>query len=403
MPRSDAVSPEAGLGPAGRRKLLAAAAGGIFMFGIVMALLGATLLLLAQRIRLDPGRAGDLFLAMNFGIFLALVASGPALDRFGTRPVLLGGALLLAGGLLILAAAASVPRVAAAVFLVGLGGGALNTGANALVSDAYSEGRGRALNVLGVFFGFGAIALPFTITTISERFSLGQILFTAAILPLACAAAYTRLRFPPAREARGFRFREAAGVLRDPRVWLFALLLFFQSGNEFTIGGWVSSFVAAQTGASMRFATLALTGYWAAMMIGRLLSARLLRYVRDGWLVAGSGALALLSTVLLLAAGTPGAAAAAVALIGFSYAAVYPTTLGMAGDRFPRFLGTVYGALFSIALIGGMSFPWATGHLAQLWGFRAGLALPVVGAAGVTLLALLIMRTRPARERAPGG
>jgi len=380
---------------AGRRKLLAAAAAGIFMFGVVMALLGATLLPLAQRIHLDSGRAGDLFLVMNFGIFLALVLSGPAFDRFGTRPVLLVSALLLAGGLLVLAAAGNVPRLGLALFIIGLGGGGLNTGANALVSDAYAEERGPALNVLGIFFGFGAVALPFTITAISERFSLGQILAAAAALPLACAAAYALLAFPPAREARGFRLREALGVARNPRVLLFAFLLFFQSGNEFTMGGWISSFVAKETGASVRFATLALTGYWAAMMLGRLLSARLLRYVRDANLVIASGALAALATALLLAARSPGAAAGAVALIGFAYAAIYPTTLGMAGDRFPRFLGTVFGVLFSIALIGGMSFPWAAGHLAQASGFRAGLALPLLGATGVALLGLVILRTSP--------
>ncbi|MCX6618663.1 MAG: MFS transporter [Acidobacteria bacterium] len=352
---------------AGRRKLLAAAAAGIFMFGVVMALLGATLLPLAQRIHLDSGRAGDLFLVMNFGIFLALVLSGPAFDRFGTRPVLLVSALLLAGGLLVLAAAGNVPRLGLAVFVIGLGGGGLNTGANALVSDAYAEGRGPALNVLGIFFGFGAVALPF----------------------------YALLAFPPAREARGFRLREALGVARNPRVLLFAFLLFFQSGNEFTMGGWISSFVAKETGASVRFATLALTGYWAAMMLGRLLSARLLRHVRDANLVIASGALAALATALLLAARSPGAAAGAVALIGFAYAAIYPTTLGMAGDRFPRFLGTVFGVLFSIALIGGMSFPWAAGHLAQASGFRAGLALPLLGATGVALLGLVILRTSP--------
>jgi hypothetical protein len=62
---------------------------------------------------------------------------------------------------------------------------------------------------------------------------------------------------------------------------------------------------------------------------------------------------------------------------------------------FPWFLGTVFGVLFSIALIGGMSFPWAAGHLAQASGFRAGLALPLLGATGVALLALVILRTSP--------
>ncbi len=365
------------------------------MFGVVMALLGATLLPLAQRVQLSPARAGDLFLVMNFGIFLSLLASGPALDRFGTRPVLLFSSLALAVGLLALSQAGQVGHIGAAVFLVGLGGGGLNNGANALVSDAYAGERGPALNLLGVFFGFGAVALPFTMSALSARFSLAQILAAAAALPAACAATYALLAFPPAVEARGFRLAEAARVAGNPDVLRFAFLLFFQSGNEFTMGGWISTFIARETGAGVRFATLALTGYWAAMMLGRLVSAKLLKHVEEGSLVAASGALAALATGLLLAAETPPAAAAAAVLIGFSYAAIYPTTLAMAGNCFPRFAGTMFSVLFSIALIGGMSAPWAAGHLAEAFGLRAGLALPLLGAAGVTVMALVIWRRVP--------
>ena len=236
--------------------------------------------------------------------------------------------------------------------------------------------------------------MPFAIGTISARFSLGQILAAASILPLACAALYAVLAFPPPREARGFRLGEALHLAREPGVLLFAFLLFFQSGNEFTMGGWISSFAARETGASMQVATLVVTCYWAAMMLGRWMSARLLRYVGSASLVAGSGTLAAAATTLLVSAKTPGTAAAASALVGLAYAAVYPTTLGMAGDRFPRFPGTLFGLLFSIALIGGMSFPWAAGHVAQSFGYRMGLVLPLIGAVGVAVLALLSDRVR---------
>ncbi len=67
----------------------------------------------------------------------------------------------------------------------------------------------------------------------------------------------------------------------------------------------------------------------------------------------------------------------------------------MAGDRFPRFAGTVFSVLFSIALIGGMTFPWAAGHLAEFSGFRAGLAIPLLGACGMTIMSLVILRVSP--------
>ncbi len=386
-----------------RRTLLAAAAAGIFMFGVVMALLGATLLPLAERVQISAARAGGLFLAMNFGIFVTLLISGPALDRFGTRPVLVASSALVAAGVALLARAGTIAEISVALLLIGLGGGGLNTGANALVSDAYAGERGPALNLLGVFFGFGAVALPFTIGTISRQFSLGAILGATAVLPAICAAAYLLLPFPPAREAHGFRLAEAARVARNPYVLLFAVLLFFQSGNEFTMGGWTATYIARETGASAEYATLALTGYWAALMVGRFVSSRLLKRIQDNHLVIASGALAGLATAWLLASTSARSAAAAVALTGFAYAAIYPTVLAMAGDRFPRFAGTVFSVLFSIALIGGMSFPWSAGQLAEAYGYRAGMAVPLVGAAGVTLFALIILRHAPVEKVSSSG
>lgn len=376
---------------AGRRSLLVLAAGAIFLFGIAMALLGAILLPLSQRLHFDAARAGDFFLVMNFGIFLALAASGAALDRFGTRPVLVTCSLLLGGGLWALAGADSVRAVALSAFAIGLAGGGLNTSANTLVSDAYAEDRGPALNLLGIFFGFGAIILPFAIGVVTAAWTF--FLRLAAFLALICAGACFLAPFPPAREARSFSLGEAARVLRNPLVLLFAALLFCQSGNEFTMGGWISSFLSRETGASTRAATLALAGYWAALMLGRLASAGLLRRVRDAYLVAACGAGAAAATGLLLTASSFAVGAVSVFLLGLCYSAIYPTTLAMVGDRFPRFAGTVFGVLFSLALIGGMTFPWAAGHLAQDYGLRAGLALPLLGAALFTILELVLIRT----------
>ena len=373
-----------------RRLLLALAAAAIFLFGIVMALLGAILLPLSQRLQIGSARAGDLFLSMNFGIFLALAASGAALDRWGIRPVLIACSLLLGGGLWGLASATSIAQVAASAFAIGLAGGGLNTGANTLVSDAYAEDRGQALNLLGMFFGFGAVLLPFAVGIVTAAWTL--FLYVAGVLAVVCAVACTLIPFPPAHEAHSFSIREAASVLKNPLVLLFAAILFCQSGNEFTMGGWISSYLSREVGASAQAATLALAGYWVAMMLGRLVSAGLLRRIRDAHLVTACGAMAAGATGLLLIAPSFVVGAVAAFLVGLSYSAIYPTTLAMVGDRFPRFAGTVFGVLFSLALIGGMLFPWAAGHLAESLGLRAGLALPLLGAAMIAVLELYFVR-----------
>jgi fucose permease len=87
-------------------------------------------------------------------------------------------------------------------------------------------------------------------------------------------------------------------------------------------------------------------------------------------------------------------AVAAILLTGIATSAVYPTVLGLAGTAFAEYSGTVFGILFSIALVGGMLVPWALGHLAETRGMRAGLALPFVCAAGIFILQAIVARRR---------
>ena len=122
------------------------------------------------------------------------------------------------------------------------------------------------------------------------------------------------------------------------------------------------------------------------MMAGRLLAARLLGRVKKSHVVLASAVGAAAGSALLLAASSLALVAAGVAIIGLSYASVYPTSLAMVGDRYRERTGAVFGALFSIALIGGMLFPWGIGRIGQAAGVRYGMVLPLAGALMIALL-----------------
>ncbi|HEV2494124.1 MAG TPA: MFS transporter [Terriglobia bacterium] len=374
-----------------RGTLFVTACAGIFVFGIAYALLGALFGLpeMRHRLHINLAQQGDLLLVLFAGIFLATVVVGPLLDRFGSQPVMVIASVLVGVALAGFTVARSFPMAAAAALLLGLGGGGLNTSSNVLVSRLYGERRGPRLNILGIFFGFGALFMPLLAASISALLSVDQLLMVAASLAGACALGYAALRFPPAGEAHGFSWHEAAGVIRMPGVLLFGLLLFCESGDEASIGGWVSTYIG-RAGSSARVATWILAGYWVALMLGRMLAARLLGRIAKGRLVLVGGIGGVAGAALLLVAPSVAVMAAATALLGLSYAPIYPTTLAMAGDRYPRFAGTVFGTLFSIALVGGGGFPWVVGQVSQSVGMRYGMLLPLAGAVAICLLSLRI-------------
>jgi FHS family glucose/mannose:H+ symporter-like MFS transporter len=306
--------------------------------------------------------------------------------------------LLVASSLVLFNLASTYSFLILAAVLLGFGGGGLNGGSNALTSDLYPERRTAALNLLGIFFGFGALVIPFLIGALLGTIGLTAILVVATLLSLIPFGLFLLLRFPPAKQAQGFPLRQAARVLGHPLLWLCGFLLFFQSGNEFTIGGWTSTYLSEYFHLTPTAASFVLAGYWAAVMIGRLIITRLVRIARNEILILGSAILSLCAAVIMAVAPSGALAGFGAVLIGLGFAAIYPTTLAIVGEAFPTFSGTAFSVIFVIGLAGGMTAPWLTGKVAMASNLRHGFFIPVVCCAMIVIIQLVIMRLLKRRE-----
>jgi MFS transporter, FHS family, glucose/mannose:H+ symporter len=384
--------------------LFAGAATGIFVFGIVMAVLGTLFGLpeMRERLHINLAQQGNMLLLLFLGIFIATLAAGPAIDAIGNKSILIVSSLLVGAGMAGFAFVHSFESGALPAVLLGCGGGGLNTSTNALVSDLFGEKRGSMLNLLGIFYGIGALCIPLLAAAIIGHFAVAPQLLFCAPLAVFCALLFAAMHFPAASAAQTFSWSDAFAVARYPGVLALGFLLFCQSGNEASIAGWTSTY-AGEAGVRAQTATLILAGYWAAVMIGRLLVARLLRSVSKEQLVLASGLGAFLGALILLANRSLGMLIAGVLLIGLSYAGIFPTALAIAGDAYQKLAGTVFGLLIAIALVGGMSFPWAVGQISAKWGVRYGMVVPLLGAAGICLLAWKISSAKRTHNRALGG
>lgn len=367
---------------------------GMLIFGIVMALLGSILPLLSQRAQFDMAGAGGLFLLMNFCMLVSMLSLGPLTDKFGKRPALVAGVLLVAAALFLLGGADSYPDLLVCVLLLGAGGGALNGGTNVLIADLHTkpQRKAAALNLLGIFFGFGAMLLPFFVGSLVATLTLSTILYITAGLALAPAVLFLMLAFPRPKKQQGFRLSEAVRVIGNPIVLLLGFVLFFQSGNEFIVGGYTSLYLTGEMKLSFSHASYLLSGYWASIMVGRIATSKLLSRVNGYTLVLASALGSAAGLGLLLLA--PGATTAVIAIImiGLSFASIFPTTLGVAGSKCEAYSGTAFGILFGIALTGGMILPWAVGQVADAYGLRVGLVIAALNSGMIFLLQLFVWK-----------
>jgi fucose permease len=301
---------------------------------------------------------------------------------------------LVASALVIIAGAGRYESLLPAVVLLGIGGGALNGAANVLVADLHDDARRKAsaLNLLGVFFGFGALFLPFSFGALLAAAGLPVLLYAAAILCVATAVYAALLHFPAPKQPQRLPLGEMRGFIAMPVVLAMAFLLFFQSGNEFMLGGYIATFLTRELGCDVASASWILAAYWASIMAARVFLSRLLLRVSPHRVIFGGAVLSAFGAILVGSAPNAALATLGVVLTGAALAGIYPSLLGIAGTRFREHSGTVFGILFTIALAGGMTMPWLAGQLAEAAGLRSVFALVAGSFAAVATLDVVARR-----------
>jgi FHS family glucose/mannose:H+ symporter-like MFS transporter len=379
-------------------QLMLSACAGMFVFGIVMAILGAIMPSLFAKIQFNKSEAGNLFFTMNLAMLVMSLFFGPIVDRFGFKSFLIICSVLVAFSLILFTAASSYAVILAAAIFLGFGGGGLNGGTNALTSDIHPEKRSSALNLLGIFFGFGALTVPFLVGAWLEDIGLRYILILATVLSLVPLFLFLIFSFPKPKHGQGFPLSHAAHVVKNSLLWLCGFLLFFQSGNEFTVGGWISTYLHESFGLTARTASFLLAGYWAAIMGGRLASSKVLRVLRSTNLILLSAMVSLFASILVVVSPSRFLAGLAAVVLGLGFAAIFPTTLAVVGEAFPRFSGTAFSVVFVVATLGGMTSPWLVGKIAHAYSLKQGMFIPIVNCSMIILIQILIIRLQRARS-----
>ncbi len=365
---------------------------GMLAFGIVLTTLGAVLPSLVERFGIDKSAAGALFVLMSFGILVGSVVFGPIVDLRGYKRVLVVAAAFIALGLAGIAYAPTLAWLRMAIVLVGLGGGVINGGTNALVADVSAGERSAGLSLLGVFFGVGAVGVPFALALLLGRFSYSTLIASVAVLVLVPLIVTAVARFPAPKQAQGFPLADAGRLIRDPVLLLMGMMLFLESGMEITVGGWTATYFQEELGLAGQRALVFLSLYWLGMMLVRLALGRILRRASPVRVLLLCIGVALVGAFLLIGTAVVTAAGAGVFLLGCGFAATFPVVLGFVGDRYEKLSGTAFSVVIVMALAGGMLLPYATGALGAVYGLRG--SFLIIPTALVLLAALLLVVTR---------
>ena len=340
------------------------------------------------------------------------LAGGLLTERLGRRTVLSLAAAAHGAGFLFLGGAPSWLVFVAAAAPAGLGAGALDGGVNGLYLDLFPEERGRALNVLHLFFSLGALSAPLAIGRLVESGTDWHVILAATgVAAIVLAVLLAVVPMPTGRHERAERPTAASGGWIERtrgRLALPLILLGVAIGcyvaSEIGVSSWLVRFLEP---APLSTATTGLALFWAGLTLGRLVSARIadrFDHVRYTAACALATALALGAAIV---APTAELQIALFALAGFVTGPVYPMIMAIGGDRYPDRAAAVSGFLSGAAVVGSIVYPPVMGFLSVTVGLQIAMSGTVLLSLCCAAALVLVGRTpRPASSRtveAPGG
>jgi FSR family fosmidomycin resistance protein-like MFS transporter len=315
---------------------------------------------------------GALVSAFYVSSGLCQFGAGFAVDRFGARPVLLGGIALLAGGVLACGLVPGLYWLFPLVVLMGIGNGVFHPADFAVLNANVTPQRlGHAYSTHGVGGSIGYAIAPVVSYGLGSAFGWRTALLTLGALGLAALVAFVlqkdafRSR-PHGVAAVHHSLSGSVELFRQRPILLcftyFCILTLATIGIQTFAGPALNAAYAIPIALATSALAAYLLGSTAGIFIGGFLAARTSRHHR----VAATG-LAAGGALMLLLALVPALATWAVALFaltGFALGATGPSRdMIVRAATPPGASGRVYGFVYSGLDLGATIGPVAVGAL----------------------------------------
>ncbi|PWT97625.1 MAG: MFS transporter [Bacteroidetes bacterium] len=342
----------------------------MLLFGVSLITLGSVATPLREKFMLDEIGIAGMFSILPFGFLVGSLIFGPICDRFGYKLLLAISCILLFFGFEGIAFSTTSTILKASIFLFGTCGGAINGATNALVSDISSSEKGANLSLLGVFFGIGALGMPFFLGLLRNTYSFETILAAVGWFSLFVGIAILLVKFPSSKQVYGFPLSKMGVLIKDPFIILIAFYLFLQSSFEAIINNWTTTYLQDRIRVSQEKALFALTFFVLGMTLMRMLTGIFFRKMAPSKMILVSFVLILISILQLWFSQNYLITIIGLILLGAGLAGGFPIMLGLVGDNYSKISGTAFSLVLVVALTGNMLLNLLMGWVAHEFGIH---------------------------------
>lgn len=323
------------------------------VLGLSSSLLGPALAELRDRTGSGIGSSGGLFAAQAAGYIVGSFVGGRLYDRLSGHHVFGGSLVVMALGLAAVPSLGQLLSLGVAFFVVGMGGSALDVGANALLMWELGGDNSRSMNILHLCFGLGALSAPLFVY-------LG-LNVTVRLAALTCVVlAIWAITIPPPI-VRPLTDEQEEHQQTWRLLMLLATFFFLYVGLEVGFAGWIFTY-AGEIDFSDAGATWLTTTFWIGFTVGRVAASALGGRVRPKVVMIAACLLTVVAAVgLVVGDGRPAPVWVGTALFGLATAPQFPVMLSYLERRI-HVTGYATSWFIGAAGFGGLTFPWLIGR-----------------------------------------
>ena len=365
-----------------------------FTFGFVDNIKGPTMPNLLQELSFSYSQGGGILFGAYLGFVIATVLAGPLSDLLGNRLILLAAGIFIGLGTLGMGTMSTYPLLFGSMVVIGLGTGSIEVGGNGLIVSLHREAQGRFLNLLATCHGVGALLAPlYAAWLLAGVASWRQVFLYSLPLIILMVLIFLVPSGGPTtpQERHTFDWATLRRTGFSPTMRWFYVGIACYVATELGIAAWIVEYLIKSKGFEQATASYYLSGYFAFIMVGRIVGSLVVErvgYVRSV-LLAAIGALLCILVALF---GSP-ALAFFLPVSGLFCSIIFPTITAAVSRLHPQNTGTILGLLFTAGGAGGALGPAFMGVISDALGIQWGFGLTALLCAGSIGALSILLRT----------
>ena len=315
-----------------------------------------------------------------FWFFLLSVPSGILQDKFGKKRMLNIGMSLTGLGMVIPFFHYSFPVMLAAFIVLGIGNTIVQVSANPLLHDVAPREKFSSYMSLSQFIkAIVSLLGPIITTLMATVFANWKLVF--AVYALTSVLSVLWLYFTNIEETKSSHgaatFKSCFSLLKNKFIVVMVLGIFMLVGSDVGMNSNIANFLQNQFGLTLERASLGISLYFTALMIGRFSGAVILNWISARRFLLLTAIVALISLVGMLLVKSVLVVQIAIFMVGLGSANLFPLIFSIAVEKMPDRANEVSG-LMIMAVSGGAFLPPLMGMISTGFGVKAGFLVLVV-------------------------